>query len=129
MFYLLSGTAEFRCDGQALHAGPGDFVLLPAGLPHAFLVGAGEPLRALQITTPAGSEDFAAGARRTARQRRLPDPAPVDPAALARAAAQPRTARPAPTALQRLKVRGLPRCPFHDRGYFGPNRDQNCPRS
>ncbi len=34
MFYLLSGTAEFRCDGQAYHAGPGDFVLLPVGLPH-----------------------------------------------------------------------------------------------
>ena len=24
MFYLLSGTAEFRCDGQALRSGPGD---------------------------------------------------------------------------------------------------------
>ena len=74
MFYLLSGTAEFRCDGQALHAGPGDFVLLPAGLPHAFLVGAGEPLRALQITTPAGSEDFAAGARRTRAPAAAPGP-------------------------------------------------------
>ena len=74
MFYLLSGTAEFRCDGQALHAGPGDFVLLPAGLPHAFLVGAGEPLRALQITTPAGSEDFAVGARRTRAPAAAPGP-------------------------------------------------------
>ena len=34
MFHELSGTADFRCDGRALHAGPGDFVFLPVGLPH-----------------------------------------------------------------------------------------------
>ncbi len=88
MFYLLSGTAEFRCDGQAFQAGPGDFVLLPVGLPHTFIVGASEPLRVLQITTPSGFEQFAADAGEPARQRRLPDPTPVDPAALGRAAAQ-----------------------------------------
>jgi uncharacterized cupin superfamily protein len=88
MFYLLSGTAEFRCDGQAFQAGPGDFVLLPVGLPHTFIVGASEPLRVLQITTPSGFEHFAAEAGEPARQRRLPDPAPVDPAALGPAAAQ-----------------------------------------
>ncbi|MGH3303521.1 MAG: cupin domain-containing protein [Streptosporangiaceae bacterium] len=88
MFYLLSGTAEFRCDGQALQAGPGDFVLLPVGLPHTFIVGTDEPMRALQITTPAGFEHFAADAGKPAQQRRLPDPVPVDAAALARAAAR-----------------------------------------
>ena len=88
MFYLLSGTAEFRCDGQAFQAGAGDFVLLPVGLPHTFLVGTDEPLRALQITTPSGFEHFAAAAGEPARQRRLPAPALVDPAALGRAAAQ-----------------------------------------
>ncbi|HUZ53722.1 MAG TPA: cupin domain-containing protein [Streptosporangiaceae bacterium] len=86
MFYLLSGTAEFRCDGEAFGAGPGDFVLLPVGLPHTFAVGPEEPLRVLQITTPSGFEDFAAEAGEPARERRLPDPAPVDPAALGRAA-------------------------------------------
>jgi mannose-6-phosphate isomerase-like protein (cupin superfamily) len=88
MFYVLSGTAEFRCDGQALLAGTGDFVLLPVGLPHTFIVGPGEPLRALQITTPAGFEHFVADTGEPARQRRLPDRGPVDPAALARAAAR-----------------------------------------
>jgi uncharacterized cupin superfamily protein len=88
MFFLLSGTAEFRCDGDAFLAGPGDFVLLPVGLPHTFIVGANEPLRVLQITTPSGFEQFAADAGGPARERRLPDPAPVDPAALAAAAAQ-----------------------------------------
>ncbi len=88
MFYVLSGTAEFRCDGQAFQAGAGDFVLLPVGLPHTFIVGGDEPLRVLQITTPSGFEHFAADAGEPARQRRLPDPGPVDPAALGRAAAQ-----------------------------------------
>ena len=51
-FYVLSGTVRFDCAGQRLHAGTGDFVLLPAGLPHTFLVG-DEPLRALQIIVEA----------------------------------------------------------------------------
>ena len=88
MFYLLSGTAEFRCDGQSFQAGPGDFVLLPVGLPHTFIVGAAEPLRVLQITTPSGFEHFATAVGEPAHEWRLPDHAPVDPAALASAAAQ-----------------------------------------
>lgn len=88
LFYVLSGTAEFRCEGQVLPAGPGDFVLLPVGLPHTFLVGLDQPLRALQITTPSGFEDFAADAGQPASQRRLPDLGPLDPAALGHAAAQ-----------------------------------------
>jgi len=88
MFYVLSGTARFLCDGQELTAGPGDFVLLPVGVPHAFVVGSAEPLRCLQITTPSGFEDFAADAGTPARERRLPDPGPLDPAALGHAAAR-----------------------------------------
>lgn len=88
MFYVISGTARFLCAGQELKAGPGDFVLLPVGVPHSFAVGADEPLRALQITTPAGFEAFAAEAGRPARQRRLPEPVSIDPAALGHAAAQ-----------------------------------------
>lgn len=88
MFYVLSGTAEFRCQGQVLPARPGDFVLLPVGLPHTFLVGPDEPLRVLQITTPSGFESFARTAGEPATQRRLPDPGPIDPAALGHAAAQ-----------------------------------------
>lgn len=88
MFYVISGTAEFRCGGESLRAGPGDFVLLPAGVPHTFLVGPDEPLRTLQITTPSGFEDFAAAAGGPAGERWLPPAAEVDPAALARAAAE-----------------------------------------
>jgi uncharacterized RmlC-like cupin family protein len=86
MFLLLSGRATFLCDRLELVAGPGDFVLLPAGLPHTFLVAPEEPMRTLQITTPSGFEEFAAAVGEPAGQRRLPDPGPVDPAALAHVA-------------------------------------------
>ncbi|MDG6105559.1 quercetin 2,3-dioxygenase [Dactylosporangium aurantiacum] len=86
LFYVLSGTARFHCDGQVLEAGPGDFVALPATLPHTFVVGDGEPLRTLQITTPSGFERFAAAVGEPARERRLPEPGPVDPVALGHAA-------------------------------------------
>ena len=87
MFYILSGTVEFRCADHILPAGPGDFVLLPRAVPHTFLVGPTESLRALQLTTPAGFEDFAAAVGVPAGHRRLPEPEPVDPAALGHAAA------------------------------------------
>jgi quercetin dioxygenase-like cupin family protein len=87
MFYVLAGKAEFRCDGQVMEAGPGDFVFLPRGVPHTFVVDPAEPLRALQITTPAGFEDFAATVGEPAPRRALPAPGPVDPAALGHAAA------------------------------------------
>jgi uncharacterized RmlC-like cupin family protein len=93
MFYVLSGRAEFRCGGDVLIARPGDFVLLPVGLPHTFIVGSDEPLRALQITTPAGFELFAAAVGEPALERQLPearplDPVALDPAALGHAAAR-----------------------------------------
>jgi len=88
MFYLLSGSARFRCGDAVFDAGPGDFVHLPVGRPHTFVVGAAEPLRVLQITTPSGFEHFAAEVGEPARQRRLPDPGPVDPTVLGHAAAR-----------------------------------------
>ncbi|MFG2043570.1 cupin domain-containing protein [Dactylosporangium sp. NPDC048998] len=82
MFYVLSGTARFRCGDDVFEAGPGDFVLLPVGVPHTFLVGEDEPLRTLQLTAPSGFEGFTAEVGVPAPERRLPDPAPFDPAVL-----------------------------------------------
>ena len=87
MFYILEGLATFRCGESHLTAGPGDFVFLPKSVPHTFTVHADHPLRCLQITTPAGFEDFAAAVGEPATQRRLPDPRAFDPAALGHAAA------------------------------------------
>jgi quercetin dioxygenase-like cupin family protein len=86
LFLVLDGHATFSCDGQLLVAGPGDVVVLPAGLPHTFRVASDAPLRTLQITTPCGFEQFAAAVGRPAAERRLPDPVPVDPVVLAHAA-------------------------------------------
>ena len=85
MFLVLDGRAAFTCGDETVDAAPGDFVLLPAGVPHTFVVSDDGPLRTLQITTPAGFEDFAAAVGEVATERRLPDPGPVDPAALAHA--------------------------------------------
>lgn len=60
MFYILEGSATFHCEEAQLMAGPGDFVLLPKGVAHTFIVGTDRPLRCLQLTTPAGFEAFAA---------------------------------------------------------------------
>jgi mannose-6-phosphate isomerase-like protein (cupin superfamily) len=90
MFYLLSGTARIHCGGEELTAGPGDFVLLPVGLPHTFIVGPDESLHVLQITTPSGFDQFVADVSQPARERRLPDPAPFDPADIAHASARHR---------------------------------------
>lgn len=88
-FYILSGRAEFRCDGQALQGGPGDFIFLPVGLPHTYVVGEDEPLRVLTFTAaPSAFDEFVAQAGDPASERRLPGPGPVDPAALAQTAAQ-----------------------------------------
>lgn len=88
-FYVLSGTARIVCDGERFAAGPGDFVLLPVGLPHSFVVGPDEPWHVLQLTTPGGFEDYLAAVGEPARERRLPDPAPIDPARLAHGAGYP----------------------------------------
>lgn len=73
---------------RGLPAGPGDFVVLPVGLAHTFVVGGDEPLRALQITTPSGFEHFATELGQPAEERRLPGPAPFDPTVLSHAAAR-----------------------------------------
>lgn len=87
-FYVISGAARFRCDDEIFEARPGDVVLLPVGSVHSFKVLGDEPLRTLQITVPAGFEEFTADAGELAQHRELPLPGPVDPVALQAAAAR-----------------------------------------
>lgn len=77
-FYVLEGELTVTCGGNRWAAGPGAFVLLPRGIPHAFAVSAAGPARLLQITSPAQFERFAAELGEPARQRTLPPPAPAD---------------------------------------------------
>jgi quercetin dioxygenase-like cupin family protein len=78
VFYVLEGAATFLCDGQEIAAAPGDLVHLPAGLPHTFIVDAAAPQRVLQITTPAGFEDFAREAGEPAGALGLPPGPPTE---------------------------------------------------
>jgi len=73
-FYLLEGRIEVDCGDNRWQAGPGDFVFLPRGLPHAFVVSDG-PVRGLQITAPAGFERFIGELGRPAEGSGLPAPA------------------------------------------------------
>ena len=57
MFYVLEGELVVECGDQRWTAGPGDFVFLPRGVPHVFVVARG-PVHGLQLTTPAGFEAF-----------------------------------------------------------------------
>jgi mannose-6-phosphate isomerase-like protein (cupin superfamily) len=53
-FYILEGTMTFFSGDDEVEAGPGTFVLAPAGVDHGFRNDGDEPLRMLNIHAPAG---------------------------------------------------------------------------
>ena len=87
-FYLLDGAMQVVCGEDRWEAGPGSLVLLPRGVPHAFVVSSESPCRGLQITSPAQFERFVEEIGRTADTLTLPEPSQPDIDALARAAVQ-----------------------------------------
>ncbi len=48
-FYLLDGRLAMRCGEHTFLARPGDYVVLPKGVPHTFRVVGSEPARMLQV--------------------------------------------------------------------------------
>jgi len=56
--YMLAGSLDLTCGDIQCVVGPGAFVVLPRGVAHSFVVGA-EGARFLNLTTPAGFEEFA----------------------------------------------------------------------
>jgi quercetin dioxygenase-like cupin family protein len=56
--FMLAGSIELRCGDETSSLAPGSFVVLPRGVPHAFVAGP-EGARFLSLTTPAGFETFA----------------------------------------------------------------------
>ena len=92
-FYILDGQISVQCGAKRFTAGPGDFTFLPRGIPHTFLVTRG-PVRGLQITAPAGFEQFIAEAGSPAQGPGLPEPA--EPDILAGRVAGARCRAPAP---------------------------------
>jgi quercetin dioxygenase-like cupin family protein len=85
-FYVLTGRMKGFCGDAEWHAGPGDFVWLPKGIPHGYGTEGDETLRSLAINMPAGFEDFVVEAGTPALERTLPPPMPIDPAVVDTAA-------------------------------------------
>jgi uncharacterized RmlC-like cupin family protein len=53
-FYILSGQMRVKCGDLDATAGPGGFVWLPQGVPHAFKVVSEEPCTWINIQGPSG---------------------------------------------------------------------------
>lgn len=51
-FYVLEGEAEFTVDGEVVHAPPGTYVAVPAGVVHGFRNAGEGDLRVLNIHAP-----------------------------------------------------------------------------
>ena len=56
--YVLSGKVGVEVGGEVLLAGPGDLVLKPRAVPHAFWNPTDEPARLLEVITPGGFEGY-----------------------------------------------------------------------
>jgi quercetin dioxygenase-like cupin family protein len=84
---VLDGQFEGFCGDQAWRAGPGSLVYLPHGIPHGFTVSAAGPGRIIVVVSPGGFDQFVAAAGEPARELRLPEPIPPDPALITRLAA------------------------------------------
>ena len=71
-FYLLDGTMTYRAGDEVFHLAPGDFIWLPAWLPHAFRVTGDAPVRFLGLTDPGHLFDLYDEVGLPAPERRLP---------------------------------------------------------
>jgi quercetin dioxygenase-like cupin family protein len=56
--YVLEGEVGFQIGDQIDYARPGDLVIKPRGIPHAFWNRTDEPARLLEIISPAGFERY-----------------------------------------------------------------------
>ena len=73
-FYVLSGRVSAWLDGAETEAGPGSFLLVPRGIPHALRRLGEEPARMLTVVSPAGMEAFFAAVVRHGEEALLADP-------------------------------------------------------
>jgi len=71
-FFLLDGSMTYRAGHETFHLSTGDFIWLPAGLPHAFRVTGSTPVRFLGLTTPGGLMALYDEVGIPALERRLP---------------------------------------------------------
>jgi mannose-6-phosphate isomerase-like protein (cupin superfamily) len=58
-FYMLAGSMTVACGSVHTDVGPGDFMLLPRGIPHGFTVPESAPARFIHLTAPGQFDHFA----------------------------------------------------------------------
>jgi quercetin dioxygenase-like cupin family protein len=56
--YILEGRVGLQLGEETLEAGPGDLVFKPRGVAHTFWNAGDEPVRLLELISPAGFEDY-----------------------------------------------------------------------
>lgn len=71
-FFLLDGTMTYRAGDETFHLTTGDFIWLPANLPHAFRVTGPTPVRFLGLAAPGGLMALYDEVGVPATHRRLP---------------------------------------------------------
>jgi quercetin dioxygenase-like cupin family protein len=71
-FFLLDGTMTYRAGEDTYHLGSGDFLWLPAGLPHAFRITGTTPARFIALASPGGLMALYDDVGMPAGERRLP---------------------------------------------------------
>lgn len=86
-FYLLGGGMRFRCGEDEFDVSPGDFVLVPRGVPHAFKVSA-SGAHTLQVATSGELAAFIEAASDPAPSVELPASAAYDRRRVVAAAAE-----------------------------------------
>jgi mannose-6-phosphate isomerase-like protein (cupin superfamily) len=83
-FYVLDGELTIRCGDETYSAPAGSFAFLPREVPHSFVAEGDTPVRMLGLMTPGGGEGFFVELGRKADHDGIPEPGPVDVAALRR---------------------------------------------
>ncbi|NEK87178.1 cupin domain-containing protein [Blastococcus saxobsidens] len=73
-FYVLAGRAAVWLDGHETEAGPGAFLLVPRGRPHALRRLTDDPVRMLTLVSPAGMEQFFQAVVDAGEERLAADP-------------------------------------------------------
>jgi quercetin dioxygenase-like cupin family protein len=91
-FLVLDGELEVWIGDTHTTLGPGDYALLPKGVPHIYRVSSPQPARWLVLLAPAGFDRFLRAVSQPAQEARIPDaappPTPADAEQLARVAAE-----------------------------------------
>lgn len=86
--YMLYGRIAWRCGDETLVVGPGDYVALPAGVPHTFFVLDGKPASFLQTHADDSFLQFIRAVGVRATDADMPPPRPIDREAVRKAAAE-----------------------------------------